>query len=159
MAALIFKNFIINKLASTKYVDYWVQTDNEFKQGVKTQFMKTLGSPKSVVRSQIAQILAAIASIELPKNEWPELIPTLCEYAHLSEEQIDLKHASLQTLQYICEDLKPADLKDEEKDKIIQALVINISTDPEKLKITNIAIKALISSIAYANKCFSNPTD
>ena len=39
--------------------------------------LATLASPEVKVRRQVAQILASIATIEIPRNEWDELIPSL----------------------------------------------------------------------------------
>jgi hypothetical protein len=37
-----------------------------------------LASPSVLVRSQIASLIATIASIEIPRNEWLDLVPKLC---------------------------------------------------------------------------------
>jgi len=47
--------------------------------------MAMLASPQALVRSQIANVVAAIASIEIPRNEWLELLPNLCIYAEHTE--------------------------------------------------------------------------
>ena len=108
------------------------------------------------MRTQVAQIITAIASIEIPRQEWNELIPTLCMVA-----QGDIsgkKHAALTTLGFICEDLEPSDISSEEvRNSIIQTLVTNIHTDSvdqESLELSRVAVKALIGCIPYASKCF-----
>ena len=66
-----------------------------------------------------------------------------------------MRLASLTTLGYICEEIEPADVVDEVKNRIILALVNNIgpasgdgadSTEPCRL-----AIRALSNAIPYAN--------
>ena len=94
-----------------KYIDFWVQQEAVFKQNVKTAITATLASPSKLVRSQVASLVAAIAAIEIPRGEWTELISTLC--TNSSNESLEIKLASLQTLGFICEELNPQDLTKE----------------------------------------------
>jgi importin subunit beta-1 len=82
--------------------------DKEFKEQMKVAILATLASPKGLVRRQIAQILSAIASIEIPRKEWDELIPNLCTNA--SNEELNIRLASLTTLGYICDEVSPNDI-------------------------------------------------
>lgn len=131
----------------------------DFKVEIKNKFLESLKTPKALVRSQISSILAAIACIELPRSEWDELVPTLCAHSKVTELNTDLRHASLQTLGYICEDMDPKHLNDEMKNQIIQVLVTNITDDVNAVEITRVAVKALQVSISYATKCFADETD
>lgn len=63
--------------------------------------------------------MAAIASIEIPRKEWDELIPSLCINAQSDSVNIGIRHASMTAIGFICEDLQPKDLNEELKDKII----------------------------------------
>lgn len=94
----------------TKYENYWINLDNEFKEQMKVAILATLASPQSKVRRQIAQILSSIASIEVPRKEWDELIPSLC--TNSSNDELNIRLASLTTLGYICDELYPADISD-----------------------------------------------
>jgi len=153
MACIIFKNFIINRSRDPKYEGYWINLDNTFRTQVKEAIIAMLASPQALVRSQIANVVAAIASIEIPRNEWLDLLPILCTNAEHTEYNIRL--ASLTTLGYICEEIEPDDVVDAVKNRIILALVNNIgppagggadSTEPCKL-----AIRALSNALPYAN--------
>lgn len=44
MAALIFRNFILNKSRLPQYVDFWVKMSPELKQHMKEAFMNQLAS-------------------------------------------------------------------------------------------------------------------
>jgi importin subunit beta-1 len=72
--------------------------------------LANLASPSNILRSQVANAIATIAKIEIPRREWLELIPNLC--ANAGHENEDFKNAALQTLGYICEELKPDDIND-----------------------------------------------
>jgi importin subunit beta-1 len=54
--------------------------------------------------------VAAIAGIEIPRNEWDGLVPNLATNAEHTDYNIRL--ASLTTLGYICEEIRPEDLSD-----------------------------------------------
>lgn len=79
-----------------------------------------LASQSSVVRTQVSYAVATIASIEIPRKEWLELIPNLCGNA--GHENIDYKNAALQTLGYICEELGVDDINNELKNQIVFAV-------------------------------------
>jgi hypothetical protein len=49
-----------------------------------------------------------IASIEIPRGDWLDLIANLS--ANAAHDSIDVRHASLETLGFICEELRPEDL-------------------------------------------------
>lgn len=48
------------------------------------------------------QVIAAIAAIDIPRNQWPDLIQILLENVTKSNKS-NLKQASLQTIGYTCE--------------------------------------------------------
>jgi len=151
MASIIFKNFIINRSKDAKFDNYWINLDSEFKNQIKMAVLATLASPKTLVRNQIANILASIASIEIPRKEWDELIPNLCENS--TSDDINIKLASLTTLGYICEELYPEDLNDHLKNNIILALTNNINNDGP-IEPTKLSIKALLYSVPYTRPNF-----
>lgn len=169
MASIIFKNFIINrtKVGNQKhansmpvqdqiYENFWINMETEFKGNMKMALLATLATPKALVRGQIANILAAIASIEIPRKEWDDLIPSLC--ANSTSEELNIKLASLTTLGYICEELNPDDLTDTIKNNILLALTNNISnTEPHEP--TRLAIRALLFSIPYTSPNFQVPNE
>lgn len=60
------------------------------------------------MRKQVSGAVAIIASIEIPRKEWLELIPNLATNAE--HESMDIRYAALETLGFICEELSPSDL-------------------------------------------------
>lgn len=92
--------------------------------------LANLASPSSTVRKQVAQAVAAIASIEIPRKEWLDLIPNLCNNS--SHESEDIRNAALETLGFICEEIMPDDIPYELKNKVVLALTSNIHTDPSR---------------------------
>jgi importin subunit beta-1 len=108
MACIIFKNFIMNRSNDSKYENFWISLQTDFKSNIKEAVVATLASEHSLVRSQVANLVAAIASIEIPRGEWDGLISNLCGNAEHTAYNIRL--ASLTTLGYICEELNPDNL-------------------------------------------------
>jgi len=151
MACIIFKNFIINRSRDPKYENYWVSLDASFKANIKQAVLATLASNESLVRTQVANVVAAIASIEIPRKEWQDLIPNLCTNAEHTEYNVRL--ASLTTLGYICEELHPDNIDNPLKNSIIIALTNNISgsTKPEDIEPCRLASRALIYSVPYSS--------
>ena len=61
-----------------------------------------LGSPNLKAGGVSAQVIAAIAAIELPTNHWPELIEVLLGFVN-NQDNTNLKIATLQAIGFICE--------------------------------------------------------
>lgn len=80
-----------------------------------------------MVRTQIANVVATIAAIEIPRKQWEELIPNLCGNAE--HQDFNVRLSSLTTLGYICEEIDVDDVIDPIKNKIISALINNIVLD------------------------------
>ncbi|EFX03096.1 importin beta-1 subunit [Grosmannia clavigera kw1407] len=55
------------------------QTDQETKTNIKQLALQTLSSTNAQAGQASAQVVASIASIELPRNLWPELMPSLVQ--------------------------------------------------------------------------------
>ncbi|KAK8070884.1 ARM repeat-containing protein [Apiospora hydei] len=64
----------------------WLQqTEQETKTQVKTLAFQTLSSSNAQAGQAAAQVIAAIASIELPRDQWPDLMSTLVQNSQDTE--------------------------------------------------------------------------
>ena len=135
-----------------RYQDYWVQLNGQIRQNIKEAMLANLASSSSTVRKQVANSVAAIAAIEIPRKEWLELIPNLCDNSVNPSE--DIRNAALETLGFICEEIMPDDIPNELKNKVVYALTTNIHTDPAQKKSTLLAIRALFLALPYASQNF-----
>jgi importin subunit beta-1 len=129
-----------------------VSLDAVFKENIKAAMLANLAAPSNVLRSQVANAIATIAKIEIPRREWLELIPNLCTNAN--HENIDYKNAALQTLGYICEELSPDDINNQLKNTIILALTSNITSNPALKNSTHLAVKAFFQALPFAHQNF-----
>lgn len=87
----------------------WVnEVDEQSRALVKSAALSALGSPVTYARRGAAVVISNIASIELPRGYWGDLIMNL---VHLvtkqvtSEQDLFQKEASLETIGYICEEI------------------------------------------------------
>lgn len=62
----------------------------------------TLGSPVPKAGNFASQVVAAIAAVELPVNQWGELIEMLLSFVN-SQAATNVRVATLQTIGFICE--------------------------------------------------------
>jgi importin subunit beta-1 len=115
----------------------WVNNiDMQTKEHVKKKVLETLGSPITTVVTTASVLIAKISDIELKRNQWPSLIPTLSntslpeqfqsvyiyifiiykiilikKFKKKNHKYIYIKKVALETLGYICEDVSPNDLR------------------------------------------------
>lgn len=66
--------------------------------------LATLGT-ETTKPSSAASCIAGIASAELPRQLWPELMEHLCQITLNKESNDMMKEASLEAIGYICQDL------------------------------------------------------
>jgi len=86
--------------------------------------LANLAARSATVRTQVAYAVATIASIEIPRREWLEIIPNLCDNS--GGENVDFKNAALETLGFICDEISREDINNELKNKVVYALSSNI---------------------------------
>ncbi len=111
-----------------------------------------LATNSAQIRRSIAILIAQIASIEIPRKEWLDLVPNLCSNA--SHHVVDIRIAAIETLGFICEELDPSDLTQELKNLLIQALVTNIQPGAEFEATTQLAIKAFFNAVPFTTHNF-----
>jgi importin subunit beta-1 len=52
-----------------------------------------------------AQVIEAIAFVELPRKEWPELMTSLLSNMTSRNSSVGLKKSTLETIGFICEEM------------------------------------------------------
>ncbi|MFS7986866.1 putative importin-beta domain, armadillo-like helical, importin beta family [Helianthus anomalus] len=79
LAGIVLKNSLDAKDATIKehLVQQWMSNDASFRSQVKGLLLNTLGSSVLEAGHTAAQVIAKIASIEILRKEWPELIASL----------------------------------------------------------------------------------
>jgi len=111
-----------------------------------------LGSNDVNVRNVAALLTAFIAKIELPRNEWREIIGFLCD-KNLKSNNICLRTSSLTTIGIICEEVNPQDIL-EYCDQLLTVIIKEVNENDPQLKV--IALRALTNSCNFITKNFNN---
>ncbi|KAK2792628.1 karyopherin beta [Onygenales sp. PD_12] len=135
----------------------WVhQVTPQVKKSVKDLALQTLGSSNSRAGHSAAQFIVSIASIELPRNEWPELMNTLVKNVNTGSDH--LKQASLTTIGFICESDEP-ELRESltaHSNAILTAVVQGARREETNADVRNAALTALGDAMEFVRSNFEN---
>jgi importin subunit beta-1 len=97
--------FLILSQESSRQAEYstrWLSLNPDAKAKIKQDSLMTLGSPAQKAGAFASQVVAAIAAVELPQGQWPDLIEILLGFVN-NQPDPNLKVATLQAIGYICE--------------------------------------------------------
>lgn len=118
--------------------------------------LETLASKNSLAGQAAAQVVAAIAVIELPRQQWPELMETLVRNVQGGEPH--QKQASLTAIGFVCEaqdtGLRAALV--EQSNAILTAVVQGARKEEDNLEIRLAAITALGDSLEFVGNNFKH---
>ncbi|SPQ19685.1 8ab62008-6498-4fa5-ac54-776e37f83d3c [Thermothielavioides terrestris] len=132
------------------------QTDQETKTRVKELALQTLSSTNTQAGQATAQVVAAIAAIELPRNQWPELMHALVR--NVSEGTQHQKQASLTAIGFICES-QDTDLRNSlvsHSNAILTAVVQGARKEEPNNEVRLAAITALGDSLEFVGNNFKH---
>ncbi|KAH1075334.1 hypothetical protein J1N35_027662 [Gossypium stocksii] len=156
LAGLVLKNALDAKEQHRKFelVQRWLSLDGNAKSQIKACLLKTLTSPVSDARSTASQVIAKVAGIELAHKQWPELIGSLLSNVHQLPAQA--KQATLETLGYLCEEVSPDVIDQDQVNKILTAVVQGMSSSEGNTDVRLAATRALYNALGFAQANFSN---
>lgn len=116
------------------------------------QAITTLHSRDTKAGQAAAQFISAIAAVELPNDQWPDLMPRLV--ANVSEGQpAHAKQNSLQSIGYICEAVDP-ELLTSQSNSILTAVVQGARREEPSAAVRLAAINALFDSLEFVRENF-----
>lgn len=135
----------------------WLQqTDDETKNRVKELTLQTLSSSNTQAGTAAAQVISSIAAIELPRDQWNDLLPFLVK--NVSEGADHQKQASLTTIGYICEsqdsELRMALVT--HSNAILTAVVQGARKEETNIEVRLAAITALGDSLEFVGNNFKH---
>lgn len=134
----------------------WVQhISPEIKKQVKDLALQTLGSDPRAGQSA-AQLIASIAAIELPRNQWPELMQALV--ANVGQGNDILKQNSLTTIGYICdtEEIELRESLSNQSNAILTAVVQGARKEEPNSDVRYAALSALGDATEFIRSNFEN---
>ncbi|KAG8215304.1 armadillo-type protein [Butyriboletus roseoflavus] len=153
-AALALKNALSAREAArqTESANRWLALDAIAKSKIKQEALVTLASPIVKAGSFAAQVVAAIAAVELPHDQWPDLIELLLGFVNNSTNT-NLKIATLQTIGYICESIKP-EILSLRSNEILTAVIHGARKDEPSSEVQLAAVHALYNSLEFVRENF-----
>ena len=120
---------------------------------IRNMLLSPLASTSKNVRRGAAQAVAAVASIDLPRNEWHEILTSLIQNAQSTTA--NFKMSALETLGYICEEIGKSVLSEAEVNSVLSAIVGRglAASEPSEIKL--VALMALNGVIPFCEKNFT----
>ncbi|KAE8661030.1 Importin subunit beta-1 [Hibiscus syriacus] len=158
LAGIVFKNSLDAKDAIRKeqLVQQWMAIDVSIKSQINDSLLKTLGSSVPEARHTSSQVIAKIASIEIPRKQWPELIGSLLNNMTQQDKPASLKQATLETLGYVCEEISHQDLVQDEVNAVLTDVVQGMNLADHVPEVRLAATKALYNALEFAHTNFEN---
>lgn len=156
LAALGMKNQLTSKLSNKRaeQLNRWISANAEMKATVKEATIKVLLSDNKEMTTSISQLVSAVALIELPRNEWPELLPIITENTKI-ESPLNVKRSCLLAIGYICES---ADANDPQiiaqSNGILIAIAQGVQATEPLTQVRLTALNALIYSLQFIKNNF-----
>lgn len=153
-AGLALKNALSARESSrqTEYSARWLNLDTERKAKIKQDALMTLGSQSQKAGNFASQVVAAIAAVELPQGQWPDLIEILLGFVN-NQANTNLKIATLQTIGFICETIKP-EILSLRSNEILTAVIHGARKEEPSAEVQLAAIHALYNSLEFVRENF-----
>ncbi|KAG8835928.1 karyopherin beta [Serendipita sp. 399] len=129
----------------------WLNVPSEYRAKVKTDSLRALSSPAHRVGTAAAQVVSAIAAIELPNGQWDDLITDLLGAVNTGD--LTTRVATLQCIGFICESISPDILK-LRSNEILTAVVQGARRDEPSSEVQLAAMKALYNCLEFIKENF-----
>lgn len=137
----------------------WLQLDENLKNSVRSLALQGLAASDQKVGMAAAQLVSAIAFVELPVGKWTEVIRHLLNFVQTPNNPF-LVCSSLQALGYICEETgeTASEVLTKHSGEILQAVVLGAAeTQPDEVQIA--AITSLNNSLEFVKHNFEREAD
>ncbi|CAR25358.1 karyopherin beta [Lachancea thermotolerans CBS 6340] len=152
LAGLSIKNELVSKdsVKSQQLTQRWLtQVDDASRAHIRQLALAALATPEPRVANASAQLIAAIATIELPRNQWPDLMKIMVDNTAAQQPE-NVKRASLLALGYICEAADPgSEALVAQSNNILIAIVQGAQASEPSRVVRLTALNALADSLAF----------
>ena len=156
LSAILIKNSLVH---AESYREIWKnKLSNEEKNQIKLLVLSTLASSKKEIRTSASSVISSISKIDAPIVEtWPDLLPSLTDNAFNTD--LNMKLSAIEALGYVCEELTIKSIDAINTNKIMNALIQNLTNEQNPIEVVMQVLKALYYSIRLAEKNFSNANE
>ncbi|CAO1632013.1 unnamed protein product [Sympodiomycopsis kandeliae] len=153
-AALAVKNALTAREAprQEEYSARWLSLPEDARNDAKSKSLATLATASESVGRNAAQLVAAIAAIEIPVGQWSELIAQLLT-AIKDQTNERLRQSALQAIGYVCESVKSNVLANQ-SNEILTAVVHGARKDEPSAAVQLAAVQALLNSLEFISDNF-----
>ena len=153
-AGLQLKNQLTSKDEATKtrLQQQWIGLAQDLRNMIKHNVVSGLAIGDHTNAS--CQCVAYIASIELPLNQWPDLIHNLTQGATAATSSEGMKVSCLETIGYICAEL-PAEFLSSQSNQILTAIINNMGKATTNTTIRYSAANAFLNSLEFTKANFN----
>jgi importin subunit beta-1 len=158
LAGIQTKNQLTSKDPTKKaeQANRWINLDPAAKAEIKRIALESLLTQHDRVANAAAQLVAAIADVELPRKEWNELIGIIVENTK-PEKPEHVKRSSLLTIGYICETADPSDEGVVSQSNGILIAIVQGAQSSEPSKVVRLtALNALVDSLEFIKYNFQH---
>ena len=158
----------------TDYANRWLALDDGTKNKVKQDALMALASPAAKVGTVAAQVVSAIASVELPMGQWMDVVGILLGFVS-DQSNGNLRIATLQAIGFICESLQTVrrpsvcatiivasddrpfqkpEILSMRSNEILTAVIHGARKEEPSQEVQLAAIKALLNSLEFVRDNF-----
>ncbi|KAH9893956.1 ARM repeat-containing protein [Cubamyces lactineus] len=138
----------------TDYANRWLALDEGTRNKVKQDALMALASPAPKVGTVAAQVVSAIAAVELPQGQWMDVISILLGFVS-EQSNTSLRVATLQAIGFTCEALqnKP-EILSMRSNEILTAVIHGARKEESSQEVQLAAIQALLNSLEFVRDNF-----
>ncbi|KAJ6598685.1 armadillo-type protein [Mycena sp. CBHHK59/15] len=153
-AGLALKNALTAREATrlAEYASRWMNLSTDAKAKIKQDALMTLASSSQKAGAFASQVVAAIAAVELPLGHWGDLIEILLGFVN-TQANVNLRIATLQTIGFICESIKP-EILTLRSNEILTAVIHGARKEEPSPDVQLAAIHALYNSLEFVRDNF-----
>ncbi|KAL1688004.1 armadillo-type protein [Schizophyllum commune] len=130
----------------------WMALSIDQRTKIKQDALLTLASPQQKAGAFAAQVVSAIAAVELPQGQWADLIEVLLGFVN-NQANTNLKIATLQAIGFICESIKP-EILSLRANEILTAVIHGARKEEPSPEVQLAAIHALFNSLEFVRDNF-----
>lgn len=138
-----------------EYTQRWYSLAPEAKLDIKAKALQSLDSSLTPVATAAGQVVAAIATIDIPINQWSDLLDQLLA-ASSNPQNPKLRQAALQTIGFVCESMRHGSALEGSSGQILTAVIQGAAKDETDPTVRLAAVHALSNSLKFVGKHFDN---
>ncbi|XBI95191.1 hypothetical protein VPH35_031704 [Triticum aestivum] len=159
LAAITLKNSLDSKDPALKdaHKDLlcikWLSLDPSIRSEIKHKLLMTLEFDSRQSHSRhpsskvIAKVIARVACMEIPRNQWLDLVGKLVD--NMASSSSSLKQATLEVLQYIFEAKIPKVVKGDQVDVVMGSVISALNNQMLDSQVHLTALKALLNILEF----------